>query len=81
MAARWSEILRRPVHDAVGVPTIDLDLGVLRFVPAADGRGEGLGGIDVKIPRHQRAFFAARQKEVLEEADALVLCGTRVRLV
>jgi hypothetical protein len=81
LAARWSEILRRPVREAAGVPTIDLDLGVLRFVPAMDGRGEGLGGIDVKIPRHERARFAARQKEVSEEDGALMLCGTRVRLV
>jgi hypothetical protein len=81
LAARWSAILRRPVTDAGGVATIDLDYGALRFVPATDGRPEGLGGIDVKIPRHERARFAARQKEVAEEDGALVLCGTRVRLV
>jgi hypothetical protein len=81
LAARWSEILRRTVRDADGVRTIDLDLGVLRFVLATDGRGEGLGGIDVKIPRHERARFAARQKDVVEEDEALMLCGTRVRLV
>jgi hypothetical protein len=81
LAARWSDILRRPVRDAAGVLTIDLDLGALRFVAATDGRGEGLGGIDVKIPRHERARFAARQKEVAEEDGALLLCGTRVRLV
>lgn len=81
LAARWSEISRRPVRDAGGVPTIDLDVGTLRFVAATDGRGEGLGGIDVKIPRQERARFAARQKEVPEEAGALMLCGTRVRLV
>ena len=81
LAARWSTILRRPVRDAEGVLTIELDLGALRFVQATDGRGEGLGGIDVKIPRHERARFAARQKEVAEEDGALLLCGTRVRLV
>jgi Glyoxalase-like domain len=81
LSGRWSEILQRKVRDAGGVPTIELDLGVLRFVPATDGRGEGLGGIDVKIPRHERARFAARQKEVAEENGALMLCGTRVRLV
>lgn len=81
LARRWSEILRRPVRDAAGVATIDLDLGTLRFVPATDGRGEGLGGIDVQIPRHERARFAARQKEVAEVDGALMLCGTRVRLV
>jgi hypothetical protein len=81
LALRWAEILRRPVHDAAGVASIGLDLGTLRFVRATDGRGEGLGGIDVKIPRHQRARLAARQKDVTEENGALMLCGTRVRLV
>jgi len=81
LARRWSEILRRPLRDAAGVPTIDLDVGTLRFVPVTDGRGEGLGGIDVKIPRHERARFAARQKEVAEQEGTLMLCGTRVRLV
>jgi hypothetical protein len=81
LAARWSEILRRPIRDIEGAPTIGLDLGTLRFVPAIDGRGEGLGGIDVKIPRHERARLAARQKDVPEDDGALMLCGTRVRLV
>jgi hypothetical protein len=81
LAARWSEILRRPAREVAGRPTIDLDIGTLRFVQATDGRGEGLGGIDVKIPRHERARFAARQKEVPEDDGALILCGTRVRLV
>jgi hypothetical protein len=81
LSRRWSEILQREVHDDGGVPAIELDLGVLRFVPATDGRGKGLAGIDVKIPRHERARFAARQKEVAEEDGALMLCGTRVRLV
>ncbi|MSP02146.1 MAG: hypothetical protein EXR07_14010 [Acetobacteraceae bacterium] len=81
LASRWSEILRRPVRDAAGVATIDLDRGALRFVPAADGRGEGLGGIDVRIPRHERSRLAARQREVSEVDGALMLCGTRVRLV
>ena len=77
LAARWSEILRRPVRDLA----IALDRGSLRFVPAADGRGEGLGGIDVRLPRHGRAGLAARQREVAEIDGAFMLCGTRVRLV
>jgi hypothetical protein len=81
LAARWSEILRRPIRDVAGAPAIELDRGTLRFVPASDGRGEGLGGIDVKIPRHERARFAARQKEVPEVDGVLMLCGTRIRLV
>jgi hypothetical protein len=52
LAARWSEILERPVEHAAAergdvVATIQLDNATLRFVEATDGRGEGLGGIDL----------------------------------
>jgi hypothetical protein len=40
MAARWSEVLGRPVGDG---PVLALDEGELRFVPAG-ARGEGVGG-------------------------------------
>src|SRR5215210_6653172 len=46
LATRWSEILERPLVHAESL-TIELDNAMLRFVDAADGRGEGLGGIDV----------------------------------
>ncbi len=46
LAGRWSAILRRPVRDNA----IALDRGTIRFVSATDGRGEGLAGIDVRIP-------------------------------
>ena len=81
LAARWSEILSRPLVNEAGVPTIHLDMGSLRFVPDLDGRGEGLGGIDLRIPRHERARLAARHKEIGDVDGALMLCGTRVRLV
>jgi hypothetical protein len=68
LAGRWSAILRRAVREAGGVPVIDLDLGSLRFVAATDGRGEGLGGIDIALPGRPAG-------------DVAMLCGTRVRLV
>ena len=80
LAARWSAILGREVTDVAGVPTITLDRGTLRFVPATDGRGEGLGGIDIRLPRHPRVRAAARSKDVATDGDALILCGIRVRL-
>ena len=43
LAARWSDILRRPVQRRA----IALDSGTIRFVPVGDGRGEGLAAIDI----------------------------------
>jgi hypothetical protein len=47
LAARWSDILRRPAKQVGGLAQIELDNATLRFVEATDGRGEGLGGIDL----------------------------------
>lgn len=66
LAARWAAILDRPVSTEHGVPTITLDIGTIRFVPATDGRGEGLGGIDVCMPEQTPGT----------QTD---LCGVRIR--
>lgn len=48
MAARWSAILGRPaVNIDDGGSELALDEGVIRFVPATDGRGDGLSGLSV----------------------------------
>lgn len=77
LAARWSVILQRDLRDADGVATLDLDLGTVRFVADTDGRGEGLGGIDLKIPN--RGKVSGMSVPLID--GALMLCGTRVRLV
>ena len=65
LAARWSDILELPVTDTDGRAEIVLDNATLRFVEAADGRGEGLGGIDL---------------ETAEGAtpEPLTICGMRI---
>ena len=68
MATRWGEVLGCAVETrADGTRRIALDDGELRFVRATDGRGDGLGGIDLRPAPGQ-------------PARNLVLCGTRVRI-
>ncbi len=83
LAARWSAILGRALSGAGDAPTIALDNATLRFVPVADGRGEGLGGIDVQVDPLSRA-------EVLDRADArgrrtgddaVLVGGVRIRVL
>jgi hypothetical protein len=81
LAARWSQVLGRQVEEIAGVPTMDLDLGRLRFVLATDGRGEGLGGIDVAMPAADRALQAALDHGLAAEDGALLMGGVRIRLV
>lgn len=81
LAGRWGEILETPVTKLGGVPSLALGNATLRFVPDADGRGEGLGGIDVVATDRARALAAARESGLLGAGDVLALCGMRVRLV
>jgi hypothetical protein len=81
LAARWGEILETPVARLGGVSALALANATLRFVPESDGRGEGLGGIDVVATDRARALAAARERGLLGAGDVLALCGMRVRLV
>ena len=80
-AARWSVILDRPVrtpHD--GSHVIALDGSDLRFVAATDGRGEGLGGIDLRATDKGAILAAAKARDLAITGDTLILAGLRFRL-
>ena len=84
LAARWSEVLEIPTgSDDDGHPTIALDDAMLRFVEATDGRGEGLGGLDVVTVDREHIVSTARHHDldVSEDESVIILCGVRFRLV
>lgn len=76
-AARWSEVLGIPRHGF----EIPLEEGVLRFVEVTDGRGEGLGGIEVAASNAPQVLSRARNRGLPLDGNCITLCGTRVRLV
>ena len=81
-AARWSVLLDRPVqtpHD--GTHLIALDGSDLRFVRAEDGRGEGLGGIDLRATDKAAVLAAAQARNLPVSDDTIELAGLRFRLV
>ncbi len=84
MAARWAEVLEIPAgSDGDGHPTISLDDATLRFVEATDGRGDGLGGLDVATVDRGHVIATARHHDldVSEDESVVMLCGMRFRLV
>jgi Glyoxalase-like domain len=82
LAARWSMIVERPVsRTASGEPQILLDLGTIRFVRDADGRGEGLGGVDLRVTNRAQIVDTAGKRGHLADHDVVTVCGTRFRLV
>ncbi len=68
LARRWSEVLERPVRMQDGQRVIALDDATLRFTEAADGRGEGLAGLDLTCADPGRRSLA-------------LICGIRFRLL
>jgi hypothetical protein len=61
MAERWSEVLGRQNTDT----SIALDDAEIRFVDAADGRGEGVSGLEL----------------VAAQSGNFEICGVRISLI
>jgi hypothetical protein len=81
VADRWSEIAQIPVgQDEAGNPCLELNDATIRFVPATDGRGEGLGGIDLRVTDHERLLDAARRRGLDRGDDQVYICGMRMYL-
>ena len=82
LARRWSEVMELPLSsDDRSRPVIALDDARLRFVPATDGRGEGLAGLDLSCADKGRVLAAARAKDLAAEGDVVLACGLRFYVV
>jgi hypothetical protein len=82
LADRWSTVLDRPLtRTPNGAPQIALDDATLRFAQAKDGRGEGLGGIDLRVVDRKRLLRSAEALNARLADDLILLAGIRIRLV
>ena len=81
LAQRWSQVLNRPVaRTGAGIVRIVLDQGAIRFAHTTDGRGEGVGAIDVAVANRDRLIAAARSRGFAVRDDTLTIGGTRIHL-
>jgi hypothetical protein len=72
LAARWGSILDiTPKTGNDGAAILQLDNATLRFTAVTDGRGEGLGGVALKM-----ASACGKTP-----GDVKMVCGTRFRLI
>jgi hypothetical protein len=82
LAERWSSIAEIGLHrDPQGRTTLLLDNASLRFVEETDGRGEGLGGIDVRVADRSGLLQVAAERGCKVAEDQVGVCGTRFYLV
>ena len=80
LAARWSAVSGIGIEMRDGVPHIPLLDATLRFVEAVDGRGAGLGGLDLSVSDRGAVLAAARAHGVPVGDDCVTVCGTRFYL-
>jgi hypothetical protein len=82
LAERWSNIIEIPVKpDNAGNPSLKLENATIRFVKDNDGRGEGLGGLDLVATNKAKALEAAKRLGKLGPDGTIQVCGMRMKLV
>ena len=81
LAQRWASIAEVYLtEDEDGNPAIPLDNATLRFVEATDGRGEGLGGIDLITEDRDAVIDAAKSRDCYVSDDEIAVAGLRMYL-
>jgi hypothetical protein len=80
LAERWSEVAGLPVHRDGAELEMKLNNVRLRFVEASDGRGPGLGGIDLAVKDRDQILASAKQRQCLVNDHQVNICGTRFYL-
>jgi len=82
LATLWSRVLDLPVAPGGGGQFhIALDDGAeIRVVPAVDGRGTGVGAIDVQVADRDHVRNTARARGLELSDTQVTVCGTRVNL-
>jgi hypothetical protein len=80
MAARWAAALARPLRaGGAGAPELALDEGGwIRFVPAVDGRGEGVAALAFDVVDPDGLRVRAQTCGVCTASEHLLLGGVRI---
>ena len=79
LAVRWGALLDRPVErTSSGSPRLGLDNAEIRFVADADGRGEGLSGVDVAVKDRRRLVAALTSRGGRVSGHTIELGGVRL---
>jgi hypothetical protein len=79
-AARWSEILQRPVQElSAGRLHIELDSGGINFLPSSVSEPV-FAGVELLVVESARVLAAANTRGCVASNGAVEVCGVRFRL-
>ncbi len=80
LAERWGQVAGLPIDRDGATLSMRLNNATLRFVGAEDGRGPGLGGLDIAVRDRKRILSAARERGCYVSDLRVDICGTRFYL-
>lgn len=77
LAQRWGTVAGLPVERQGAGLSMRLNNATIRFVEARDGRGAGLGGLDIAVKDRDHILTRARERGCYFSDDRVDVCGTR----
>ncbi len=80
LAEKWAKVGKLPLETVNGQPVVSLVNASLRFVESSDGRGPGLGGVDLVVNDRDAILREAKSRGCYVNDEQVDVCGTRFYL-
>ena len=77
LAELWGKVAGLNIERNGEEFSMDLNNATIRFVEAEDGRGPGLGGIDIAVADRDYILSEAEKRDCFVSEDRVDICGTR----
>lgn len=77
LAELWGNVAGLPVERRGAELAMELNNVTLRFVEEEDGRGAGLGGLDITVADRDHVLREAKARDCYVSDDRVDICGTR----
>lgn len=77
LAELWGKVAGLPVERDGAELSMALNNAQIRFVEATDGRGYGLGGLDIAVADRDHVLSRAKARGCYVDDDRVDICGTR----
>jgi len=77
LAQLWGKVAGLPVQGQGAELSVRFNNATIRFVEAQDGRGAGLGGLDIAVKDRSQILVQAKQRGCYVSDDRVDICGTR----
>jgi hypothetical protein len=77
LANHWANVTDLSVDASADDPAIHFNNATLRFVSASDGRGPGLGGLDIRVNDRDAILRKAKSRDCYITDEQINICGTR----